>query len=241
MMAMASDAFNDRLADAANDRAAQESRERACEVLMEAFGDAGQVLSVGGYLFGPDRAAGVSPFRYGSDATVALGTVCRIASELIEGASGLLRADNLYAASALLRQIVEVEYLTWAFSEDEEEAAAWLMSNHEERMRLWQPRHIPDRSGGRFRGRDYREHCERGGHPTPKARALVRGGARREWIPLWWFDLTQHSVSAWRYAHDAFGKVQWGGEMPGKLDQHIDVAVEQWQAADQLREVIASL
>jgi len=162
MMAMASDAFNDRLADAANDRAAQESRERACEVLMEAFGDAGQVLSVGGYLFGPDRAAGVSPFRYGSDATVALGTVCRIASELIEGASGLLRADNLYAASALLRQIVEVEYLTWAFSEDEEEAAAWLRSNHEERMRLWQPRHIPDRSGGRFRGTDYREHCVRG-------------------------------------------------------------------------------
>ncbi|MGH3129193.1 MAG: hypothetical protein ACRDNX_00060 [Gaiellaceae bacterium] len=238
---MASNAFNDRLAAAANDRNAQESREHVCEALIRAFRDAGQLLWVGGYLFGPDRAAGVSPFQYGSDATVALGTVCRIASELIEGASVLLRADNLYAASALLRQIVEVEYLAWAFSEDEEEAAAWLRSSHEDRMKLWQPRHIRDRSAGRFRGSDYREHCERGGHPTPKARALLREGSAREWVPLWWFDLTQHGVSAWQYARAAFEKVQWGGNMPGQLDQDVDTAVDQWKAADRLREVIASL
>ncbi len=208
---------------------------------MAAFRNAGQLLWVGGYLFGPDRAAGVSPFRYGSDATVALGTVCRIASELIEGVSGLLRADNLYAASALVRQLVEVEYLAWALSEDEEEAAAWIRSSHDDRMRLWQPRHIRARSEGRFRGSDYQQHCERGGHPTPQARALLRGGTAREWVPLWWFDLTLHGVSTWRYARVAFNKVQWGGEISVGLDAKVDTAIERWETADRLREVINSL
>ncbi|HEX4519007.1 MAG TPA: hypothetical protein VH063_05440 [Gaiellaceae bacterium] len=238
---MKSDDFNARLAAAANDDDAQASREQACETLTTAFRDAGQLLWVGGYLFGPDRAAGVSPFQYGSDATVALGTVCRIGSELMEGAATLLRADNLYAASALLRQMVEVEYLAWAFSEDEEEASAWIRSTHDERMRLWQPRHLRARSDGRFRGADYQQHCERGGHPTPNARALLRGSTGREWVPLWWFDLTLHGVSTWRYARDAFEKVQWGGEIPGKLDSIVGAAIERWEAVEGLREIINSL
>lgn len=41
-----------------------------------------------------------------------------------------------------MRQLVEVEYLTWAFAEDEDEAMRWMRSTKEERMRFWQPRHI---------------------------------------------------------------------------------------------------
>lgn len=38
----------------------------------------------------------------------------------------MLEAENWYAAAALSRQLVEVEYLVWLFGTDPTEAEAWL-------------------------------------------------------------------------------------------------------------------
>ena len=48
-------------------------------------------------------------------------------------------------------------------------------------------------------------------------------------------------MSTWRYARVAFDKVQWGGEINVELDAEVDTAIERWETADQLREVINSL
>jgi hypothetical protein len=77
-------------------------------------------------MLGTDRRDGESPFGFGSDATVGLAIVAEIAAELISGTLTLLDQDGLYGAAALLRQLVEVEYLCWAFAEDEDEAKRWM-------------------------------------------------------------------------------------------------------------------
>jgi hypothetical protein len=130
-------------------------------------------------MLGTDRRDGESPFGFGSDATVGLAIVAEIAAELISGTLTLLDQDGLYGAAALLRQLVEVEYLCWAFAEDEDEAKRWMRSDRDERLRTWQPKHLRERSGGRFRGTDYHGHCERGGHPTPEATTLLTAHSRR--------------------------------------------------------------
>jgi hypothetical protein len=145
-------------------------------------------------MFGPDRAEGESPFEFGSDATVGLAAVLQIAGELVSGAITLLGEDNRYAAAALLRQLVEVEYLAWAFAEDEEEARKWMQSTKEQRQQLWQPRHLRERAGGRFRGSDYGQHCGRGGHPSPEGLTLLPDHSAPEVKPaIWWCDMAMHS------------------------------------------------
>jgi hypothetical protein len=138
---------------------------------------------LGSWLFGGDRRAGSSPFDFGSDATAGLAAVAQTAGELSAGAILLLDSGNLYGAAALIRQLVDVEYLAWAFAEEQDEAA-WLRSTKEERRNMWQPIKLRKRSGDRFRQKDYGYHCGMGGHPTPqvgpKTPALLPG---RETIP----------------------------------------------------------
>lgn len=84
-------------------------RRELCQALALAFKRAGEGLWIGGSIIGPDRVDGVSPFGFGSDATVALGTVVQIAGELSAGVIALLDQGNRYGAAALQRQMVEVE------------------------------------------------------------------------------------------------------------------------------------
>jgi len=117
------------LTEAQHDPAAQESRVGVGRALTTAFREVGRLLWVGGAIIGADRVEGASPFELGSDATVGLATVAQIAGELCAGTMLMLEANNSYGACALLRQLVEVEYLAWAFAEDESEAAAWLRAS----------------------------------------------------------------------------------------------------------------
>jgi hypothetical protein len=87
-------------------------RKEVGEALVAAFRNVGEGLWFSGAIIGGDRVDGVSPFGFGSDATVGLGTVVQMAGELSSGVVDLLGRDNRYAAAALLRQLVEVEYLT---------------------------------------------------------------------------------------------------------------------------------
>jgi hypothetical protein len=185
--------------DAARDQASQASRVHVCRVLGETLPYIGELLWVGGAIVGPDRAEGTSPFDFGSDAMVGLALAVQIGGQLMAGAVALLEAGNHYAAAALTRQIVEVEYLTWAFAEDEAEAKSWMRASPAERRRFWQPRHIRERSAGRFRAAGYGGHCERGGHPTPQAAPLLPNHSAPHEPQLDWLDLASHGVSVWHY------------------------------------------
>jgi len=193
----------DDLSLALNDSPSNEVRRALCGRLGSAFADVGRLLYVLGSIVGPDRKSGASPFRYGSDSTAGLGMVGQIAGELITSASGLVESDQYYAAMALVRQIVEAEYLAWAFGADHSEAERWLRSISEDRRRMWQPRHLRERSGDRFRGKDYQLHCERGGHPTPDARFLLPDHSVRLSSSAVLVEIAVHGVSCWDYFVEA--------------------------------------
>lgn len=126
-----------------------------------------------GNLIGPDRKSGASPFRFGDDRTVGVATVAQIGRELSGATVDLLQAGHLYAASALTRQLVEVEYLAHAFAHDHGVAAGWLPADRKERLAFWTPAAVRKRADGAFPAEDYRRHCDLGGHPTTEERQLL--------------------------------------------------------------------
>ena len=71
--------------------------------------------------------------------------------------------------------MTEIEYLTWAIKENHRSAENWLHSTHKERMSLFAPAQLRRTSKGRFLDKDYRDHCELGGHPTPRGILLLGG------------------------------------------------------------------
>lgn len=226
-----------RILAALEDEASQVARIDVCRLLGPAFKSGGTLLWVLGSLVGPDRAEHKSPLGFGSDATVGVAVLAQIASQLISGAVGLLEADNLYAAMALVRQLVEVEYLTWAFTEDQEEAASWLRSTKDERVSRWQPRHLYRRSQGRFRGKDYGFHCELAGHPVPDAAKLLPDHSSKLPVSFCWLELAEHGVSVWRYTMDAvavLGYEEGYAEriLRGTAGMSLTAAIARWRATD---------
>jgi hypothetical protein len=184
---------------AASDGQAMATRRALCRVLVGAFESAGQTLRLGGHIIGDGRADGTSPLGNGDDGTVALGYISCTCASLISGATDLLERGNCYAASALNRQLVELEYLSWAFAEDHDEAANWLRSDRAERMKRWQPRHMRERSNGLFRGSDYGNHCEIGGHPTPSGVRALNTDHMDRTMELMYSETATHGLSAWEY------------------------------------------
>jgi hypothetical protein len=148
-------------------------------------------LQAFGHFIGPGRVDGTSPRGNGDDEVVGLALLLQIAGELVEAAVDLFSDGQAYAAAALVRQVVEVEYLAWAFSNSPGEANAWFNSTREQRHQMFQPRHLRRRSNGRFNAEDYAHHCEMGGHPVPRASALIQG-ASDEMVELLLMDLLLH-------------------------------------------------
>lgn len=157
--------------------------------------DAGKELHVIGYIVGPDRAADLSPFGNGSDETVAVSILLQIAAQLVSASTDLFDDDRLYAAAALLRQLVEVEYLAWAFETKNGEAERWLRSDRQKRESFFTPAKLRKAAAGKFRSKDYGYHCELGGHPVPSSRLLLEGSIETSQLLL--SDLLGHAGRIW--------------------------------------------
>ncbi|MDE0496930.1 MAG: hypothetical protein OXH86_06225 [Acidimicrobiaceae bacterium] len=138
----------------------------------------------------------------GVDAALALLTL--IAAELACISGRLLSGEHHYAGAALLRQVVEIEYLTWAFANGKRDADLWLNSTREERMSFFSPKKLRKSSGGRFEDDDYTYHCEQGGHPVPGASHLIGEGSD-EPAQVLLIDLLLHS---WRITDNVIRCVQ---------------------------------
>lgn len=149
------------------------ARMELAQFTSRTFREAGQELHIAGHIIGTDRRDGLSPFGHGDDAAVAVSMLLRIGSQLVSASADLIGDGRRYAGSALIRQLVEVEYLAWAFETKDEEAARWLRSTHDERRSFFTPAKLRAAAGKRFRSQDYGHHCELGGHPVPTSWRLL--------------------------------------------------------------------
>lgn len=227
----------DKLAD---DPAAIASRLAVCEAVAAALSHAGHLLWLAGYLLGPDRKSGASPFKFSNDSAVGLATVAQIGGELARGAIQLLQGENLYAASALMRQLVEVEYLTKAFESENEVAAEWLRADREARRRFWSPRRLRDRTKGVFLPTDYWLHCDYGGHPTREGMSLLPDHEKMNSGYLW-IDLTGHLKSIWTSFVIGAERLL-GDTLPGDWKiPDVAAAIDCWLSADGLRSPLGDL
>jgi hypothetical protein len=127
--------------------------------------------------------------------TQAISILLKIGAALVSGASTLFQIDNAYAAAALVRQLVEIEYLAWAFEDNIQEAEKWINSSKDERMKFFTPAKLRQAAQGRFRGKDYGYHCELGGHPVPEAGLLLNNPHRTAQLLL--SDMLGHSGRIW--------------------------------------------
>jgi len=179
----------------ANDRKLRKQRRALAHFSSKIFLSVGTELHVLGHVVGADRIDGVSPFGHGSDETVAVSVLLRIASQLVSSSADLFEDGRSYAAAALLRQMVEIEYLAWAIEARHREGERWLRSNRQERESFFTPAKLRRAALGKFRGKDYSYHCELGGHPVPGAGVLLENEPVASQILL--ADLLGHAGRIW--------------------------------------------
>ncbi|MGO4363491.1 hypothetical protein [Terrabacter sp. RAF57] len=163
---------------------------------------------------------------------LAAGLVGAIGFELVHGIVHLADVRNAYAASALVRQLVEAEYLAWAFSEDADEAVEWMTSDARARRARWQPRHLRSRAGKLFPASDYSDHCEHGGHPTPSGSIKILDN-RQYVVETALADAGVHGIAACHYLLDVFEKHDLG-HLFAEAHHAMDAVHEQWKVVDPL-------
>jgi len=180
---------------AASDSDLSKRRADLARYFANMFALAGDELNA----IGEDRVDGTSPWGHGSDDTVGISVILRIASQLLSASTDLFMDGRTYAAAALTRQIVEVEYLAWAFATRDGDAQRWLRSTRKEREKFFRPAKLREAAKGQFRGVDYSYHCELGGHPVPGGTVLLRSsepGAAQ----LLLSDVLGHAGQIWNHA-----------------------------------------
>ena len=167
------------------------------EALVARLARLGELLFVHGAVIGPDRVSGRSGEGYGDDQVVALAVLVETSGDLGASALSLLRQGHAYSAAVLLRQIIEVEYLTWLFSHDPEAARTWLNAGEGGWWPAFSPSAIRKKAAGQFSEDEYHYHCELGGHPTPNARDLLSGHSRGGDTSWLWDELECHLQRLW--------------------------------------------
>ncbi len=174
-------AVAERILTAAN---VEPARRMATAIAEELDGLAAQVWAFG-LSEGPRRAVAI---------------VAQMGAELAVGAVQLYTLKRWYAGAALVRQLIEVEYLLFLFAADTTEPERWLKASRAEAKKIFSPAAMRERSAGRFRTEEYQVHGETGGHPRPSGHALLREHVTAvSTTPLklmdrsfQWVDLAQH-------------------------------------------------
>lgn len=216
------------LRGAASPAEARPAGQEACRQISPMLERVAQALLLKGSL--PER----------DDRTLGLGAVAQIAAELSKSTITLLDVTQGYGAAALLRQLVEVEYLSWAFACDPEEAFRWVRAGREEREKLFQPKVLRKRSEGQFRAEEYWTHCNRGGHPHPDGAQFlptmnIAGFSaelyRGRGIDELWDDFVIHLVDIWEYLLQALRDHPINEFLKDEALQPVTSAIESWSAA----------
>jgi hypothetical protein len=99
-------------------------------------------------------------------------TVVCMATELAETAVVMAERNRYYAVGAVIRQLIECEYLLALFNEDLDHASRWLKSTPDEVRESFTPAKMRKLTGV-FSNEEYWDHCSTGGHPAPKGARLL--------------------------------------------------------------------
>ena len=225
------DLYRQQIGLAASDERLVRLRVESARLIAEGFSTVGTELHLAGHLLGTNRRDGLSPFGHGSDEVVAVSVLLRIAGQLVLGSVNLFDQGIPYAAAALLRQLVEIEYLTWAFEARHGDAERWLRSGRHERERFFSPAKLRRAANGKFGTNDYSHHCEFGGHPVPNVGSLLNGDSSITQLLI--ADLLGHSARIWNHA------IGWANRVPlaePSLKHHapISARLQDWWDADPL-------
>lgn len=199
------------------DEAAQAAREAFTRCAASAITDAGKALE----FMAPD------------DAVRGLAVATAMGGSLARGTCALLDGGNGYAAAALLRQMVEVEYLWWTFADDAEDAARWLHASRSQLANHFRPAQMRERSNGLFRSAEYQAHCNQGGHPSPAGHALVSTSPPFDVMRMMRVDLGQHLERGWGLLVTACAAVDRSGAVQRDTNA-VEAARRDWHEHDPL-------
>jgi hypothetical protein len=101
----------------------------------------------------------------------AVSTVVCMAAELADAAVDMAKKSRYFAVAAVIRQLIECEYLLTLFNDDLEHARRWRESTPDEVRRSFTPETMRKLTG--FADEEYWNHCSTGGHPAPKGATLL--------------------------------------------------------------------
>jgi hypothetical protein len=173
----------------------------------------------------------------------AVSTVVCMAAELAETAVVMAEKRRYYAVAAVIRQLIECEYLLTLFNEDLGHARRWREGTPDEIRESFTPAKMR-KLVGKFSNEEYWEHCSTGGHPAPKgARLLEKLDPARQWWPVAGAELTTdlglHLQRIWK-AVDALLVKHHARYERVRADQRLraEDAWSNWQEADPLVAVL---
>jgi hypothetical protein len=176
----------------------------------------------------------------GEPAGSAFGAVTEMAAELGSAAAELARAGRLYAASALVRQLLECGYLFDLAAESPEELSRWYRGDHRDLRTEFTPVKLRRRSTTGFTDSEYRTHCERGGHPHRLGEHLLRNPSGDTGFAFW-ADLALHTADTWRLFCGAVSNYDPRARLGDSLysphrspggHYRIDALIGQWRTTD---------
>lgn len=172
----------------------------------------------------------------------AMSTVVCMAAELAEAAVDMAKKSRYYAVAAVIRQLIECEYLLALFNDDLEHARRWRESTPDEVRRSFTPQTMRKLTG--FADEEYWNHCSTGGHPAPKgARLLEKLDPRRQSWPYsgaeLLIDLGLHLQRIWK-AMDALLMKHHArcGRVRADERRQAEEAWSRWLQADPVAEAL---
>lgn len=172
----------------------------------------------------------------------AVSTVVCMAGELADAAVDMAGKKRYYAVGALIRQLIECEYLLALFNVDLQHARRWRESTPDEVRKEFSPATMRRLTG--FANQEYWNHCDTGGHPAPKgARLLEKLDLTRQSWPYsaaeLLIDLGLHLHRIWK-ALDALLVKHHARYVQVRAAQRrqAEDAWSQWQEADPVVEAL---
>ena len=164
------------------------------------------------------------------DKQLAAAILTRLGSELLGGISLLLKQPLAYSAGALLRQLIEIEYLMFIGYADPIKLERWYCVDAKELRRDFTPQRMRESSDGLFQDQEYWFHCEVGGHPHPKARLLLPAYNRAD-PPIAFLlpDAVQHTRRLWTSIRLLLPKLGIGETGLEDHGQELIHSIHQWE------------
>lgn len=215
---------------AAENDSLKELRDVLARFTAGTFADAGENL----YKFATipsDTNSGIA-VNEASDEATTISILLQISSQLVSASADLFSDGRNYAAAALLRQMVEVEYLAWAVDVRDQDAKRWLRSDKKQRMTFFSPAKLRKASKGKFRSQDYSFHCEFGGHPTPAGAVMLLKKNQTE-VQILIADLLGHAGRTWDHMVRWAMRSSHGGPILEHSQQMLD-RFSEWKSQDPL-------